>query len=644
MSHQNRLRDALQAGDMESAERHAVAALDDEPENVMLRAQLGSIQTALGRADDAVANLKRAVREAPGSGILLNEYGVALAKAGKIKDAESALHQALSLSSDIPQIHNNYGNVLRDLGEFSRAIVSYRNALEYRPDYVEAQGNLGVALQESGDLAAAIECFESVLAIHPDDGANWTHLGAALATQGNLIDAETAHRKAIALRPESPDGYNNLGIVLKDQGRLDAAREAYQAALDRDPADAGVHSNLLMCLCYDPKVDAAETIEMHRQWSARHAPKIPYEPFQPMEDGPLRVGYLSPDFRDHSVAFFVDSLFAHHDCRRISLHCYSDVAEPDAATARLRGHVENWHDIYQDDDEALFRRIRADGIQVLVDLAGHTANNRLPVFAHRAAPVQVTWLGYGMTTGMPQMDFLLSDSWVDPPGAADAWCTEEIHRLPSGFMCYTPPRDTPLPQRGSRQPITFGSFNNLSKVNDDVVALWVRVLAAVPESRLLLKSRQLADPLIGSRLREAFESAGVSGDRLTFVGRTASREEHYGLYGKVDVALDTFPYNGATTTCEALWMGTPVVSLAGNRHVGRFGVTFLTRAGFPGWVADTPDTYVSIAQKLARERPDPSEVRAKVGSSLLVDGVRAARDLEDAFLEMWRRRKDEANG
>ncbi len=644
MGHQDLLREALEAGDLAAAEAHASAALLENPDDIMLRARLGSIQMLLGRMDDALANLKQAAEAAPSSGVLWNEYGVALARTGAAKDAEAALRRALSLAPEIAQIHNNYGNVLRDRGDFARAIICYRAALERKTDYVEAKGNLGVALQEIGDHSAAIECFESLLKDHPDDGGAWTHLGVARAAQGRLVEAELAHRKSIALRPNSPDGYNNLGIALKDQGRLDVALDAYRRALECDPTDAGVHSNLLMCLCYDSRVDAAETIRMHRQWATRHVPDIPTESFSAAANGPLRVGYVSPDFRDHSVAFFVDSLFANHDDRRISLHCYSDVANPDAMTERLRGHVPRWRDVFSDDDDALFQRIRDDGIQILVDLAGHTANNRLPVFARRAAPVQVTWLGYGMTTGMPQMDYLLSDDWVDPPGPADDWCTEEIYRLPSGFMCYTPPKGCPLPERAPDQPLTFGSFNNLSKINDDVIALWARVLAVVPGSRLLLKSRQLADPLIEERLRGAFAKAGIAGERLEFIGRTASREEHFALYGRVDVALDTFPYNGATTTCEALWMGRPVVSLAGDRHVGRVGVTFLKRAGFGGWVAETLDAYVSIAERLAHTRPDPKIVRETVASSLMVDGACAALEIEDAFLDMWQRWKAGVKG
>ena len=644
MNHQERLREALSAGDMEAAVLHAEAALAASPEDALLRARLGSIQMALGRTGDAVANLKRAADAAPGAGVIWNEYGLALAAGGDARAAEAALRRALSLSPEVPQVHNNYGNLLRGRGDYRGAVASYAAALERKPDYLEARANMGVALQDAGDAAAAIACFETVLESRPDDAATWTHLGAALAKQGRLSDAEAAHRKAIDLRPDSPDPYNNLGIVLKDQGRLIEARAAYQGALDRAPDDAGVHSNLLMCLCYDPAVIAAETVALHREWANRHAPVRETEAFDVADSGPLRVGYLSPDFREHSVAYFVEGPFAHHDPNRVSVYGYSDTGAADATTDRLRASVPHWRDVFADDDDALYRRIRDDGIQVLVDLAGHTANNRLSVFARRAAPVQVTWLGYGMTTGLPQMDYLLSDRWVDPPGPADDWCTETIHRLPGGFMCYAPPEDVPLPAREAGAPVTFGSFNNLSKVNNGVVALWAQVLSAVPDSRLVLKSRQLADPALAARLREGFAAHGIDAGRLRFAGRTESRAEHYALYGQVDVALDTFPYNGATTTCEALWMGTPVVALTGDRHVGRFGLTFLTRAGYPEWVAETAEGYVAIAARLAKERPDPATVRARVAESKLVDGKRAARDMEDAFETMWRRWKGNRDG
>ena len=320
----------------------------------------------------------------------------------------------------------------------------------------------------------------------------------------------------------------------------------------------------------------------------------------------------------------------------MTLFCYSDAAMPDAMTARLRDGAAHWHDAFATSDADLVDQIRADCIQVLVDLAGHTANNRLAVFAQRAAPVQVTWLGYGATTGLPQIDYRLTDARIDPPGVADAWWTEPLYRLPGGSLCYTPPSDCPLPDAVEPGPVTFGSFNNLSKINAAVVALSARVLNRVDGSRLLLKARQLADPATGERLRQQFESHGVAATRIEFAARTQSYHDHMACYGKVDVALDSFPYNGATTTCEALWMGTPVVTLAGERSVARYGLSLLHAANCAGWATHDPDEFVAIAAGLAGSRPARAALRAGIAKSPLTDARAIAAGLEDAFHAMWR--------
>ena len=461
--------------------------------------------------------LRAAAQAEPGSGLRWNALGIALAQSGSLAEAVKTLRRALMLAPDSPEIHNNYGTALKLTGDFAGAIVCYRAALARRPDYREARANLGIALQETGDPRAAIECFDAVLAARPQDGASWSHRGAALAALGLLGEAEESHNRAVQVSPGHAGGYNNFAILLKDLGRLGEARDMYAKALQCAPDDAGIHSNALLCLCYDESIDAAAMVDAHRGWAARHAPARAAPAFDGYgDDGPLRIGYVSPDFRQHSVAYFLDAVFRQHDAARVTLYCYSDAAAPDAMTARLRRSAAQWRDTFADSDAALAERIRADRIQVLIDLAGHTANNRLPVFARRAAPVQVTWLGYGATTGLPQIDYRLADAWTDPPAAADAWWTEELVRLPGGALCYTPPVDCPLPGPPEPGPVTFGSFNNLSKINDAVIALWSRVLAAVDGSRLLLKSRQLADPATGERLRRQFQSHGIEAERIEF--------------------------------------------------------------------------------------------------------------------------------
>lgn len=634
MSDQEHLREALANGDYRRAAEYAEAALVDDPDNALLRGRLGSIRMALGDFEAGVAALRMAAEASPRTALLWNELGVALATVGDIREAERVMRRALMHGSEIPEIHNNYGNVFRKLGEHAKAAACYQAALKRRPDYAEARANLGLVMLESGELETALESFEAVLAANPDDAAAWSHKAATLTAMGRYLDAEAGHRNAIVADPGRAESHNNYAILLNALGRTDEARASYTRAIAYAPDDAGIHSNFLMGLCYDRTIDAAGMVAAHRAWAQRHAPVGETAAFDLPADGPLRVGYVSPDFHEHSVAYFLESVFQHHDPARIALHAYSDAVTADAMTARLRGAATMWRDTRELSDSALLETIRDDGIQVLVDLAGHTGHNRLGVFARRAAPIQVTWLGYGATTGLPQMDYRLSDRWTDPEGVAEPWWCEKLLRLPGGFLCYAPP-DCPLPM-GRDGPVTFGSFNNLSKMNPAVIELWARVMNAVPGSRLLLKAKQLADLAVGEQLRDAFAGFGIEPARIEFAGRTASRDDHLALYGRVDVALDTFPYNGATTSCEALWMGTPVVTLAGERSTARYGASLLANASFGEWIAETSDEFVAIASRLTQSRPSRGELRARLEASPLTDGRRMAGELEDVYEALWR--------
>lgn len=627
-----------QTGDLDGAETHAQTALDHHPDDPVTMAYLGSILMAKGRVEDAVAAFRRAVDLRPGDAILLNEYGNALAAAGETGLATAALRDAAEARADLPEIHNNLGNVLRSAGQLEDAAGCYRKALSLRPVYPEALNNLGVVLQERGDLTLAIEALEQSVALDPGNALVHTHLGAAYAARGRLTDAVAAHREAIRGDPELASAYNNLGIALKHQGLFEDAREAYAKSLILDPEAPEVHSNLVMCFSYDPSVDGAALLDAHRQWAARHERPCVPGPDRPLEaDRMLRIGYVSPDLWTHSVAYFIEPVLEHYDRDRFHVTCYADVEVPDETTERLRDHADRWHDTAAYSDDELYDLIRADGIDILIDLAGHTANNRLPVFGRRGAPVQMTWIGYPATTGLAQMDYRITDDWADPPGETDGFHSETLLRLPDGFLCYAPPRGTAIPavDRDAR-PLTFGSFNNLSKVTDDVIALWCRILHEVPDARMLLKSRQLEDDGVRERILDAFARHGVPEGRLDLRARVPSRDGHLALYGEVDVALDTFPYNGTTTTCEALWMGVPVVTLAGRLHAGRVGASLLHQCGLDDWVAGNEEEFISLALAVAANLPERRILREWVAESGLADAPRFTRSFEDALQAVWR--------
>jgi len=627
----------LRAGNLPEAEEYARKALANSPNDAVTTAYLGAILMAMERPELALTAYRDAVSLQPDNPVLQNELGNALAAVGVYEDAAVVLRHAVGLRGDIPEIHNNLGNVLRELGDLDEAAACYRTALSMRAEYPEALNNLGVVLQEQRDTDGAIDSFQRALKLQPANALANTHLGTALAAKGDLTAAAAAHREALRHDPRLASARNNLGIVLKDQGDFVAAREAYTAAVAADGDDPSFHSNLLMSLSYDPAIDGETLVAEHRRWSNRHERPEPLpKDIDWRPERRLRIGYVSPDFWTHSVAYFIEPVLEHHEKNRFEVFCYADVSRPDDTTDRLRRSADHWRDSVPLDDTELFERIRADRIDILVDLSGHTGNNRLPVFGRRAAPVQISWIGYPATTGLSQMDYRISDGWADPEGETDRFHSERLLRLPAGFLCYRPPENAPAPaDRAGRRPITFGSFNNLSKVTDEVIALWARLLTDCPDTRLLLKSRQLADHGVRDRVLGVFQENGVPPERLDLRARLRDPSDHLALYHEVDVALDTFPYNGTTTTCEALWMGVPVIALAGALHAGRVGVSLLNQIGQPGWVVDTPDAYVAKALAIAADPPRRAVLRDQVAGSTLVDAKGFTQAFEAALTTIW---------
>ena len=354
----------------------------------------------------------------------------------------------------------------------------------------------------------------------------------------------------------------------------------------------------------------------------------------------LRIGYVSSDFRRHSVAYFVEPLLEHHDASRFEITCYFTHNDSDATTERLQQLAHRWRNVADLDDHQFLRMIADDGIDVLVDLNGHTSGGRLTVFARRAAPVQVSFIGYPCTTGVTEMDFRLSDVTADPSGTGRL-CTESLYRLPGCFLCFRPPENSPAvnhPPCESNGFITFGSFNNLAKINLDVIGLWAELLQQIPTSRLVIKNPSLTDRSTRERYRKLFADAGISAKRIDLIGFVADNAGHLATYGKIDIALDTFPYNGTTTTCEALWMGVPVVSMRGDRHAARVGASLLSTVGFPEWVADAPGQYIHIAQSLAQDVTHLTKLRAvlrqQVRNSRLCQEESYTRAVEAAYDEM----------
>jgi predicted O-linked N-acetylglucosamine transferase (SPINDLY family) len=530
-------------------------------------------------------------------------------------------------------------------GELAAAAETYRHLLAEAPS-AHAYAGLGSVLIDQGSLADALQLFETGRRHYPDDRLIAEGRAVCLDRQMQIAAALAAYQAVLVQHPQSDLAWNNLGSLLNRQGRNGEALAAFERALALAPDHAGYRSNLLLGLNYSDAFSAEAVAARHRAL----APKL--DTAAPLVRAPgaspnrkLRVGYVSADFRSHPVAYFIGAVLARHDREAFDVVCYSAGRETDGLTDTLRQMPLAWRDIAWLDDAASAERIREDGIDILIELGGHTANNRLPLMALRPAPVQISYLGYPNTTGMTAIDYRFTDAIADPPGATESLHTERLLRLPGGFLAYTPPANMPLvhPLPALRKVgVTFGSFTNLAKVSDTTLRLWSQVLERTPHSDLLVKARELADEGTRQHFRCRCEAAGMPPERLRLQAEPTAAAGHYATWHEVDIALDTYPYNGTTTTCEALWMGVPLVTLAGDRHAARVGASLLQAAGLPKLVAQTPAEFIAIARALAQDLPAVAalraDMRARLSRAPLLDTRRLTLAIEYHLHEVWRAR------
>jgi protein O-GlcNAc transferase len=670
---------AHQVGDHEEAVTKIKRAIAINPRIPEYHNNLAEALRALGELAAATAAYRGALRLRADFPEAHNNLGLVLHQQGELAQAVMSLQRALALKPD-PETYCNLGDVFRDQASWDDAIAAYEGALALDPQSAEASNNCGAVLKQQGRTTEAVELFKRALTVKPEYAEAYYNLGGALDDQGHRTDAIAAYRKAIAIKPNFVEAHynlalalqmegklgeavatykqarklktndheieNNLGHALLAQGRLEQAMAAFRRALALKPDFADAHSNLLVCLNYCSDAAPTDVFAEHLAWGKRHAAalgtaRLAYANPR-VTARRLRIGYVSPDLRTHSVAFFIEPLLAAHDHEDYEIFCYANVTHSDTVTKRLQVLADQWRDIVQLSDEEVARIIRRDGIDILVDLAGHTAGNRLLVFARKPAPIQAGYLGYPNTRGLATIDYWLSDAYADPVGKTEDYYVEKVVRLSRGFNCYRPlpesPEVGPLPALRAGY-ITFGSFNNASKISGPVIACWAKILMGVPTARLLLKARALADEQTRDRLQQIFAAHGVMPERIDMIGRAASSAEHLALYNRVDIGLDTFPYNGHTTTCEALWMGVPVVTLAGQTHAGRVGVSLLTQAGLPKLLAESPEHYVARAIALATGLDQLQALRQglriQLQRSPLTDAAGFTRSLEAAYREMW---------
>ena len=618
------------------------SALQIEAENPVILGNLGSALREMGDADAAIGILERAVALDPQGASHAVNLGLALMQRRDFAAAYGVLRTLLDREPGNADAAFNLGNALRGLGRTREAATCLRLAADLRPGFADALNNLGNAHKELGEFDSAMGAFEEALRVQPDHLAALNNAGCLLRTLGRIDEAEDMLRRGLAIAPCHPALYDNLGNVLKDAGELNEAIACFRHSLELDPSNPTTHGNLAYALCFQSPTPEPVRAECER-WSARFAaPVLRLEEDERRDrsaDRRLNVGYVSADFRDHCQTLFTLPLLSQHDHGGFRICCYSSVERPDAYTERIAAHADSWRDVRTLDDEALSRVIRDDGIDVLVDLTMHMSNGRPLVFARKPAPVQIAWLAYPGTTGMDAIDYRLSDPRLDPDGFERHY-TERTLRLPDSFWCYDPLTEAipvgelPALERGH---LTLGCLNNPCKLTDQTLSLWSAVMHALPTARLLL---MVAQGRHRRHLVERLAARGIASHRVEFVS-FRPRAEYLRTYQRIDFGLDTVPYNGHTTSLDALWMGVPTVTRVGGTCVGRGGLSQLHQLGLAQFAAHTDEAFANIAVALGGDLPRlaalRASLRARMESSALMDGARFARHIEAAYRTAWTR-------
>lgn len=611
---------------------------------------LGNAYHALGETEAALYFFSRGCELYPGIPLFQNNRGLLLRESGRLSEALEAFAAAIALNPDYYLPWYNMGLVRQDQQSVTEAIHCYKKALQLNPRHLASYTNLGLLQAQQVDFAAAVETYEQGLKAYPDDIKLLSSISSALTELGLYGKALAYCNRALMLAPDQTELLTIKGIASYKTGKALEAVQCFRKAMtlaDDSVSGRRLYDNILLAMHYTNRYSADEIAEEHRQWarlfaSSHFRTPIPAKADEPQR--PLQVGYVSPDFCAHPVAFFIEPILASHDQASHKIFCYANVSRPDSITAQLQLLPIVWRDISSLTDAECAELIKNDGIDILVDLAGHTCQNRLPLFTLKPAPLQVTWLGYPDTTGVAAIDYRFSDVVADPVGMTERHHSEELVRLPGTFLCFRPPANAPAVverEHLTARPLTFSSFNNLAKVSPEMMAVWANILLQVADATLLIKAFGLEDESIREEIRSVFRACGIPDERVILLGRTPNVLSHLTMLSQTDIALDTFPYNGTTTTCEALWMGVPVVTLSGSTHVSRVGASILRSVGLSELVAQTENEYLELAVQLAKNRERLAryrrDLRNMMLNSTLLDAATFTRNLEQAYRTMWRR-------
>jgi protein O-GlcNAc transferase len=631
-------------GKLNEAEESYKKILILKPDSIEVYNYLGVLQHEQGKFIEAEASYRKMIALKPGFAEVYNNLGNTLNEQGKFIEAEASFRKAIILKPEYFEVYYNMGIMLNVQHKFNEAEESYKKALAIKPDYVEAYNNLGNTLNEQGKFIEAEVSFRKAIALKPDHVVAYNNLGITLDEQGKFIEAEASFRKAIALKPDYTEAYSNLGKILHELGKLEEAIENYDKAIKSKVDYFKAYNNKNFCLnyssSYSPLYIYTQHLKFEKQFGGFKAKSPLSVKIKKKSNERLRIGYVSGDFRAHSVAYFFKPLLQNHNSHVVETFCYYNNNFIDKITNNIMTTCDHWRSIFGITDSEIFKIIRKDKIDILVDLSGHTGKNNLLVFAQKPAPIQVTWLGYPNTTGLSSIDYRFTDIIADPIGEADDLHSEKLLRLPNGFLCFQGNEKVLSksdPPQTHYDYITFGSFNNLSKITSEVIDVWSKILNLIPKSHLILKCRKLKHNK--DYYYELFKNKGIDKDRIQLYEHLPSTGDHLELYNSIDISLDPFPYNGATTTCEALWMGVPVITLLGDRHAGRVGASILTNVGLKDFIARDIDSYINLAVKMSANTKKLKEIRMtlrrQMQESLLCDARSFAGNVETSYKDMW---------
>ncbi len=630
-----------QSNRMEEAIRCFDRVLKLDPKSTSAWNYRGLAFQQSGQREKALECFRRGLAADPRSFLSLTNMGALLNSMGKFAEAERSCKSAIEIAADSELPHAVLAGVLRNLRRYPEAIDSCWCALRINPRSYLALCNLGNAMTDTGEHQQAVFCLRKAVELRPDDSMGHNNLGVALSRLDCFDEGIEHLRKAVAIDPNEAQQRLNLASVLYEAGRVEECLECFRKELEIRPDSATTFSQMLCCLDYlphQPKELFAERLRFDRQYCEPLRKLVKTHRNTPDPRRRLRVGYVSADFRGHAVAHFIEPVLMHYSREQFEVFCYSNQWQKDDYTSRFRGYVDTWREVYMLSDNDLAEAIRADGIDILVDLSSHTAENRLPVFARKPAPVQVTMLGYMQTTGMSAIDYRLTDAVIDPVGEGDRLSSERLIRLPAGAGPFLFPRQDP-PMEVNELPalkngyVTFASFHNLAKINAEVVATWARVMQAVPDSKLMIVGRN------AGYTGAALQAHGIGAERLEIFGRRPMKE-YLELHQRADLVLDTFPFNGYTTNLLSAWMGLPFITVAGNSSISRVGESLLRIMELPELLAPNPDGYVKTAAEVAADLPRLAQWRTELRPRLEAwagDGSVFTAQLEQAYREMWRR-------